>query len=88
MVTDPHDSRGPAESEAGRFRHVDALLDAALDMPAAKRGEFAERVCGDDVALRRELLRLLGLVESSGEFLESPAIDIAAPLFRDRPPDA
>ena len=76
------------DSDAGRFRHLDALFDAALDTPPAKRAEFVERVCGGDVALRRELLRLLGLVESSGEFLEAPAMDIAAPLFRDRPPGA
>jgi hypothetical protein len=75
----------PGEGDAGRFRHLDALFDAALDTPPTKRAEFVERVCGGDVALRRELVRLLGLVESSGEFLELPAINIAAPLFRDRP---
>ena len=50
------------------------------------RAAFVKRVCGGDKALRRELPRLLGLVESSGEFLESPAIHIAAPVFRHGPP--
>jgi hypothetical protein len=83
-MADPADG---GDRDAGRFRHVDALFDALLDTPPARRAEFVERVCGDDVGLRRELLRLLGLVESSGEFLESPAIDVAAPLFRGRPPE-
>ena len=75
------------ESESARFQQIDALLDAALDLPAAERGEFVDRVCDSDAALRHELLRLLGLVESSGGFLESPAIDIGAPLFDDPRPD-
>ena len=77
----------PREGDAERFRQLDSLWDAALDVPEAERSEFVERVCGSDPVLRRELKRLLGLVESSGEFLESSAMDIAAPLFRERPPE-
>jgi len=77
-MSDPH------ASDSARFRKLDALFDAALDVPPSARAEFVERACAADTALRRELLRLLGLVESSGGFLESSAIDIAAPLFGPR----
>lgn len=75
------------ENDIGRFRRLNDLLDAALDLREPERADFVENVCGDDIALRRELRRLLGLVESSEEFLESPASDIAASLLRERPAD-
>jgi serine/threonine-protein kinase len=58
-------------------------LDAALEVPADERVAFVERTCADDPELRRELLRLVDLVDSTGEFLASPAIELAAALFRD-----
>jgi serine/threonine-protein kinase len=66
-----------------RFREIDALLDAALEVPADERVAFVERTCASDPELRRELLRLVELVDSTGEFLESPAIELAAAWFRD-----
>jgi eukaryotic-like serine/threonine-protein kinase len=56
-----------------RWRRVDAVLQAALDRPAAERAAFVERECGDDVALRQEVESLLAS-STADEFLERPAV--------------
>ncbi|MEO8561330.1 MAG: serine/threonine-protein kinase [bacterium] len=72
-----------------RFRQLDALLDALLDLPADERDAFAERATADDADLRHELNRRLTAHRSSGGFLEGSALDLAATLIRlehDGPP--
>lgn len=64
------------EQDPDRFRTLDALLDAALDVPSEARSEFVERVCAGNAELRRELTRLVDLVGWSDGFLESPAIEL------------
>ena len=67
-------------TQPDRFRRVDAVFDAALDLPAADQTAFIDRACGDDAALREEVNRLLHAYRRSGSFLESPAAEIGAPL--------
>jgi len=64
--------------KADRWREVEQLYDAAIDLPAAERAKFAREACGDDEDLRRELLSLLDAERQVGDFMESPALDIAA----------
>ena len=64
--------------EADRWKQVDRLLQAALEHPPAKRGEFLRRACGEDAELEREVRSLLTSREQAGSFLESPAIQLAA----------
>lgn len=68
-------SGGSSGGGAGtqRFLRVEALLDAALDLPPPQRGEFLEREC-DDAELRAEVLGLLDAVTASEGFLEAPAL--------------
>jgi serine/threonine protein kinase len=66
-----------------RWREVQDLLDAALDMPAAQRQEFVERACAHDAALRAEVEELLRACESAEGFLEEPITADAAPLIAD-----
>ena len=64
-----------------RFRHVDGIFDAIVDLPTKEQAEFLDREVGGDEVLRGEVLELLRAYHHSGSFLESPAADIAAPLL-------
>ncbi|MCA1568206.1 MAG: protein kinase [Acidobacteria bacterium] len=64
--------------KADRWRQVEQLYDAAVELPVAERAKFAEDACGGDEDLRRELLSLLAAEQEAGDFMESPALDIAA----------
>ncbi len=59
---------------------MDALFDAALDLPAGEQAAFVARECGDDDALCAEVLELIRAYQHES-FLESPAARIAAPLL-------
>jgi tetratricopeptide (TPR) repeat protein len=59
---------------------VDALFDAALDLPAGEQAAFVARECGDDEGLCAEVLELIRAYQHES-FLESPAARIAAPLL-------
>jgi serine/threonine-protein kinase len=45
--------------EATRWRRIEALLDAAFDLPAEQQRAFLAAECGDDAALRAEVESLL-----------------------------
>jgi eukaryotic-like serine/threonine-protein kinase len=60
---------------------VDAIFDAALDVPPGERTAFLDRECGGDEALRAEVLELLHAYHRSDSVLESPAARVAAPLL-------
>jgi serine/threonine protein kinase len=64
--------------KADRWRQVEQLYDAAVDLPVAERAKFAEEACAGDEDLRRELLSLLAAEQKVGDFMASPALDIAA----------
>jgi len=61
-----------------RWKQVDGLLEAALDIPSAGRNEFLRQKCAGDNELEREVLSLLDSHRNLGRFLESPAMLIAA----------
>lgn len=64
--------------QADRWRQVEELYDAALELPIAERAEFVEKACAGDEELRRELSSLLEAEQQVGDFMKSPALDIAA----------
>jgi eukaryotic-like serine/threonine-protein kinase len=72
-------------SPIDRFRRVDALFDAALDLPASAQSAFLERACGGDSEMLDNVLRLLQAYNDSGAFLEEPAAEFCAPLLADSP---
>ena len=72
-----------------RWHDVDRLLQAALEHPPATRSEFLRLACAGDQALEREVRSLLSSQEQAGNFLEAPAIEVAArELALDRDRDA
>jgi serine/threonine protein kinase len=64
--------------KADRWRQVEQLYDAAIDLPVAERAKFVQEACAGDEDLQRELLSLLAAEQKIGGFMESPALDIAA----------
>ena len=70
-------------TQTDRFRRVDDLFDRALDLPAAEQAAFIDRECGHDEELRGEVMALLRSHRRAAQFLESPAVEIAAPLLEE-----
>src|SRR5579859_1598500 len=64
--------------EPERWRQIEDLYHAALELEASARAAFLERACGGDDDLRREVESLLASDAAAGSFIESPAMEIAA----------
>ena len=62
-----------------RWRRTEAIFDEAAALPAAERGAFLARACGEDLDLRREIESLLEADEKAAAFLEQPSGSPAAP---------
>ena len=61
-----------------RWRKVEDLLQSALQLPADQREEFVRQACSGDAALEHEVRSLLISDRDAGDFLQRPAIQIAA----------
>lgn len=66
---------------ATRWRRVSALLDTALELPAAERTPWLAALDATDPGLRAEVEALLAACEAAGGFLEAPAGAYAAALI-------
>lgn len=64
--------------EAERWRQIDDLLGAALDLEHGERARFLAERCGDDDELKREVETLLAAHERASVFIETPAMSVAA----------
>ncbi|HTV66194.1 MAG TPA: protein kinase [Bryocella sp.] len=64
--------------DSQRWKQVDTLLQSVLEQPPGERDSFLRRACGSDAALEREVRSLLSAQEKAGDFLETPAIEVAA----------
>jgi serine/threonine protein kinase/tetratricopeptide (TPR) repeat protein len=63
--------------DAERWKRVDELLQAALQVPTERQEEFLRQQCGTDSELLEEVRSLLTSHRKAGSFLESPARDVA-----------
>lgn len=61
-----------------RYLKIDRLIDAALEVEPAERASFLDQACGEDLGLREEVDSLLAAYQKAGDFIESPALDVAA----------
>ncbi|HEY0778504.1 MAG TPA: serine/threonine-protein kinase, partial [Gemmatirosa sp.] len=57
-----------------RWEAVMALLDAALERPAAERLAYVAAAAGDDAALRAEVESLLAVEPAAAGFLDAPVV--------------
>lgn len=69
-----------------RRRQIDRVLQAALEQAAAARPAFLAEACGNDHELRREVESLLAAHAQADDFMNTPAVQVAAQMLSD--PDA
>jgi serine/threonine-protein kinase len=67
-------------SPTERFRRVDSIFDAVVDLPTDGQIAFIDRACAGDDALRAEVYELVRAYHRS-DLLDSPASAIAAPIL-------
>ncbi len=61
-----------------RWRQIDELFDAALEIPNERRKAFLSEKCGIDEDLKREVLSLLAAQKETDKFLENSAMNLMA----------
>jgi serine/threonine protein kinase len=61
-----------------RWQQVEELYHAALERPLESRAEFLRAACGEDEDLYREVESLLGFNSQAENFIEQPALEVAA----------
>src|SRR5688572_16673345 len=64
-----------------RWEQINRLFHAALDREAGQRFAFVAQACAGDEPLRNEVESLISAHEQSGDFIETPASDVAAELL-------
>ena len=64
--------------EPERWQEIERLFNSALNEEKSARAAFLERACGGDESLRRAVELLLAQHEKDDDFLEAPAMEIAA----------
>jgi TolB-like protein len=69
-----------------RWKTLEPLLDAALELEPAQRAAFLESTCRGDAALRAEVESLLAACELGTGILETPAAVTYAPLLTEPEP--
>jgi serine/threonine protein kinase/dienelactone hydrolase len=67
--------------EPERWRRVEELYHAALEVATEKRARFLKDACGDDADLHHEVESLLTHQKSAEDFIEAPAFEVAARLM-------
>ncbi len=66
---------------AERWKQIDELLDAALELPPAEHPAFLSKACGQDTELRRKVESLLRSEQEARSFIEAPAAAFAAEML-------
>jgi serine/threonine protein kinase/N-acetylneuraminic acid mutarotase len=69
-----------------RWRHLDELFQAAVELEPRHRPDFIDAACSGDRALRLEVEALLRADADDWKFLEEPALQLAAPFVADEKP--
>jgi len=66
------------------WRRIEELFHKTLEVESSHRKEFLENASQGDEELRTEVESLLHQEETTGEFLETPALEVAAKSLADR----
>ena len=64
--------------DAERWKRVDELLQASVQVPADQQQEFVRLACGDDAELLQEVSSLLSAHHEADNFLDQPLVEGAA----------
>lgn len=66
------------EMDLKRWQQIDRLLEEVLDREPGQREAFLQEACAGDEELRKKVEALLAAHEKAGDFVEVPALDLAA----------
>ena len=66
------------QMDAERYLKIDELVDAALEMEPVEQASFLDKACASDAELRREVESLLDAYHKAENFIEKPALELAA----------
>lgn len=66
-----------------RWQQVERLYHLALEKEASERASYLAVACAGDERLRQEVESLLAYEDRAEDFIESPALDIAAKMLAD-----
>src|SRR5580704_15021206 len=75
-----------SSSGSDRWRRLEALFYAALELKPEARAEFLDKSCDGDTALRKEVETLLESAEKPMDFLEKPVLEAAHRMIGDPSP--
>jgi serine/threonine-protein kinase len=75
-----------SSSGSDRWRRLEALFYAALELKPEARAEFLDKSCDGDTALRKEVDTLLESAEKPMDFLEKPVLEAAHRMIGDPSP--
>ncbi len=64
-----------------RWKKLEPILDAALELPTSERSEYLDHACAGDAEMRAELNALLIACEHSDSLLSAPAALAYGPLL-------
>jgi eukaryotic-like serine/threonine-protein kinase len=64
-----------------RWQSCTEIFNVAVEQPPNERSAFLERSCNGDEALRRKVELLLKYHDTSGDFIKSPAFEVAPELL-------
>ncbi len=71
--------------KSGRWGQIERLFEAALELEVEQRVAFLREACGGDEPLRREVESLLAQEQKAEDFMQAPALEVAArELARDQ----
>src|SRR5689334_2058543 len=66
-----------------RWKALEPIIDAAIELPPEERRAYVQRACQGDPALQAEVERLLAASDREDGLLEQPAADQFSPLLDD-----
>ena len=64
-----------------RWKQIEKLYDAALQLEASRRAAFLDQACAGDEELRREVTSLLASDAQAGSFLVAPAAEVVVKVM-------
>src|SRR5712692_7318708 len=64
-----------------RWQKIEQLYNTALEREGGQRAAYLREACAGDDALRREVEALLGQLKGTDQFLETPALQVAAKVL-------
>src|SRR5215467_11567785 len=71
-----------------RWQRVEELCQSALELEESRRAAFLEDACGGDAELQREVESLLRFEKRGCQFIEQPALEVAARMITPQKPES